>query len=143
MIGKSILFGKIKKNASKFIYIFNQFRYNGPTYNNSGCVPIKPVEATWTSKGILCKREQLPLVIAYGFTIHKAQGMTLQSRVIDIGEREMQLGLTYVGFSRVREWNNLALEKSYDYNRFLSINSSHLMVLRKMEETRLDSLSRN
>lgn len=99
--------------------------------------------STWVSKGFRCKRENLPLVPAYGFTFHKSQGTTLTSVVVDIGEKEAQLGLTYVAFSRVREWETLALVKSYDFSRFRNIGSSHLMTLRKREEARLANLNNN
>lgn len=61
------------------------------------------------------------MVVSYAFSIHKAQGVTLESAVVDSGEKEFQLGLTYVALSRVRTLEGLALENCYDFARFNSI----------------------
>ena len=58
-----------------------------PTY-----VPISPI-----TRG---SHRQLPLRIAWGLTIHKAQGMTLQNVIIDIGNNDRQ-GLTFTAISGV------------------------------------------
>ena len=121
--------------------MFFSYRYTGPTYQDSGSVPIAPIVSSWRSNGVWCAREQLPLVISYAFTTHKAQGVTLDSAVVDPGEKEFQLGLTYVALSRVRSIESLALENSYDFARFSSIGGTNMMRLRKLEEARLRSLS--
>ena len=45
-------------------------------------------------------RRQIPLCMAWGLTIHKAHGMTLQNVTIDIGNIDRQ-GLTFTAISRV------------------------------------------
>lgn len=81
-------------------------KFNGPTINNS--VPIGPTEAKWISNGQDCKRVQFPLLVAFAITIHKAQGLTLDTVVLDIGDKERNLGLAYVAFSRVKTIQGLA-----------------------------------
>ena len=66
--------------------------------------------------------------------------MTLDSAVIDIGDREFSLGLSYVAFSRVRNLANLALVKSYDFPRFTSIGQSRDLAFRLAEEARLQTI---
>ena len=77
--------------------------YSGPTYPD-GTVPIIPIRRSWSMFGVPCSRLQLPLKLAWAVTIHKAQGLTLDKVVIDIGKREFSSGLTFVACSRVRSY---------------------------------------
>lgn len=53
-------------------------------------------------------REQYPLRLAYAATVHKMQGMTLDSAIIDLS-RAFAPGQAYVGLSRVRTIETLYL----------------------------------
>lgn len=114
-------------------------RYRGPTVN--GSVPIAPTESSWVSNGHNCKRTQFPLLLAFAVTIHKAQGITLDKVVVNLGEKETSLGLAYVALSRVRTLEGLAFDKGYNYTRFSSIASSRNLSLRKIEEERLMTIA--
>ena len=65
---------------------------------------------------------QLPLVLGWAIAIHKSQGLTL--KVVDVGDRERQSGLTYVGCSRVRSASNLAFAMSFPFERMRRLNDS-------------------
>jgi hypothetical protein len=52
----------------------------------------------------------MPLKLSYAVTIHKCQGMTLESAVLDLKGGCFSAGSTYVGLSRVKEFKNLYLE---------------------------------
>lgn len=78
---------------------------NGPAY------PVKVPPASWSSDsekdddGIT--REQIPLRLAYALTIHKAQGASLDSALIDVGPSTFEYGQAYVALSRVRSLESL------------------------------------
>ena len=59
---------------------------------------------TWRSEvipevGIM----QLPLILSWAITIHRAQGLTLESAELDIGDNIFEKGQTYVSLSRVKD----------------------------------------
>jgi ATP-dependent DNA helicase PIF1 len=55
------------------------------------------------------KRTQIPLILAWGLTIHSSQGATLDVVRVDVGARTFAGGQAYVALSRVRTLDGLYL----------------------------------
>lgn len=58
---------------------------------------------------VVVSREQYPLRLAYGITIHKSQGMTLDKLIVDCN-RIFECGQAYVALSRIKSIDGLYLK---------------------------------
>jgi ATP-dependent DNA helicase PIF1 len=75
--------------------------------------PIPIPSVSWVTEELDgVKRVQIPLIHAWSVTIHKVQGATLDSALIDIGTSTFEDGQAYVALSRVKSLDSLYL---YDY----------------------------
>ena len=113
--------------------------YTGPMLQD-GTVPIAPIRRTWLAAGAQCSRLQLPLKLVWAVTIHKAQGLTLDKVVIDIGKKEFSSGLTFVACSRVRKLADLLFDPPFPYQRVANLSNSERLQERLNEDSRLKQL---
>lgn len=116
--------------------------YSGPTFFNN-TVPIPPLQRTWYTAGSQCSRLQVPLKLAWGVTIHKAQGLTLDKVVVNIGKKEFSSGLTFVACSRVRRITDLLFNPPFPFQRLAGLANSQRLQDRRQEDCRLRELERN
>lgn len=113
--------------------------YEGPSLN--GSLPILPHTVSYRKNNVSCIRKQFPLQVAYGITVHKAQGITVDRAVVDIGSSEFALGLTYVAISRVRSIEGLLIEPGFSQDRLIKlINNNVGWTSKRRELARLRSL---
>uniref|UniRef100_A0A6C0HGE0 AAA+ ATPase domain-containing protein n=1 Tax=viral metagenome TaxID=1070528 RepID=A0A6C0HGE0_9ZZZZ len=68
---------------------------------------------------------QIPLIYAWGITIHKAQGASLDSAEIDAGSNIFECGQTYVALSRIKSLEGLYLT---------AFNPSKIKVNKKVQD---------
>lgn len=74
---------------------------------------------------------QLPLILAWGITIHKAQGLTLDKAIVDVGKDLFEAGQMYVALSRLKNLEGLYLEDFKLEN--LKINTNVLNFYKELE----------
>ena len=90
---------------------------------------------------------QFPLVLCYGMTVHKSQGLTLASGCVFNMEHEptwspfkQMCGLAFVGYSRVTDFAKMAFKYVPDYWSFQSMADTDMFRWRAALEQRLDEL---
>ena len=77
-------------------------------------------------------RQQIPFILAYALTIHKAQGLSLDCAICDLSASVFESGQAYVALSRVRTLDGLYLSK---FNpKVLKANAAALEYYRKLDE---------
>ena len=91
--------------------------YKGPPWDSSipKFVPLPPI-----TRG---SHRKVPLCMAWGLTIHKAQGMTLQNATIDIGNIDKQ-GLTFTTISRVKSLLGLHISPTFSFSRYSQMQNN-------------------
>jgi len=72
---------------------------------------IEKVRSKFTlMKSFFVYRKQLPLVLAFAVTIHKYQGLFLDSAIVDLSAEVFSPGMAYVALSRVfTRWSFILL----------------------------------
>ena len=116
--------------------------YTGPKFFDSAdfrhnWIPINQI--TLFCKIVNGSRTQFPLRLAYALTIHKSQGQTLDKVIIDLGKKEMSLGITFVALSRVRKFTDFLI-KPFCLDRLIKIKNSIMLKPRQDEEKRIENL---
>ena len=75
-------------------------------------VAIEPLSVRFYGRqGTVLQRTQIPLILCWAATLHKVQGLSLDSAVLDLGEKVFEAGMSYVALSWVRTLNGIALVK--------------------------------
>ena len=112
--------------------------YKGPSFSESeeNIVPIVPIRRQFNYRKKSCTREMIPLH-GYALTIHKAQGASYPFKVIvNSGEKDFALGLSYVALSRCTKISNLALRPFPNWVRFRDIHKKPAFKARKADDER-------
>jgi ATP-dependent DNA helicase PIF1 len=131
----NILTGKRISNGSQGIIIKFEY-YNSsdiniksslyPLVNFIGIGNILMIPYIWKSEKIKdIGIQQIPLILAWAITIHKAQGSTVSHAEIDVGQDVFEYGQTYVALSRV---------KSLDGLRLRSFNVANIKINKRVKQ---------
>lgn len=94
-----------------------QFTWRSTEY---AVVPLYRAHRDFYHKGVARWREQFAIRLAYGITVHKAQGMTMPRAVLDLSIGNKDLAVFYVAVSRVRRLEDIMFEQAFDYDRLVA-----------------------
>ena len=116
--------------------------YTGPPFllSQPKCIPVPPTTFQWHNGTTQQSRQQLPLRLCYAMTIHKAQGQTLTKAVIDLGNKEMAAGCTFVAISRLKSLSD-GIFQPMSFQRLLSIGRLKSLQARLEEENQLETIA--
>jgi hypothetical protein len=113
----------------------------GPADDGWPGVPICPETHRWeTAQGETRSRTQLPLRLAWAVTIHKSQGLTLDTVVIDLEDSDFSLGLSYVAISRVKTLGGLLFHADFGPARLQRPRQTPTMAQLLVDNTRREGL---
>ena len=82
----------------------------------------------------------LPIILAYALSIHKLQGNTSETLIMNAGENEFAAGLLRVGCTRTKTTKGLSFLPFPNYEHFLQASKSSMFIRRKEEEERLKQI---
>ena len=102
--------GTVKKLAPSSIYVL---------FDNGQSIHLEPEEFEYSTEGkpkII--RNQYPLRLAYGITIHKSQGMTFDKLVVNFS-KIFDYGQAYVALSRATNLNGLII-KGFNHHKIIA-----------------------
>ena len=130
-------------NGSKGIITdFDEKGFPIVTFLNGKVRVINPYTWDIEENGMLVKAVGIPLILGYGCTIHRSQGMTIELAIIDIGNNIFigngGYGQVYVALSRVRSLAGLCI-LNFDPNRI----RCHPKVIRYYEDLEKEIIERN
>jgi len=102
---------------------------DGKVFARSGINEIEILPHVWKTSRYIVRDDkiveekddeyrQLPLIYGWAITIHRAQGMTLDSVFVDLSEGAFDSGQAYVAISRVKSIKGLNLREQLDSDCF-------------------------
>jgi ATP-dependent DNA helicase PIF1 len=101
-------------------------KFNNDNNNNINSFEILMNYHVWPSENIPgIGISQIPLILAWALTIHKAQGSSMDYAEIDVGNSIFESGQTYVALSRLKGLEGLYLS---------SFNPTRIRVSKKVKE---------
>ncbi len=74
-------------------------------------IAIERVQTEYQHKGRSINRYQFCLIQAWAITIHKSQGLSLDTAVVNIGKAIFEPSMTYVALSRIRTLEGVFIEE--------------------------------
>ena len=68
-------------------------------------------------------------MMAWGITIHKSQGLTLEKVVVELGENYFSAGLSFVAISQVKTLQGLAFRSHFNHARLKKPKETNSMLM--------------
>ena len=122
--------------------------YEGPGYNGvKHHILVTPDEFQAMRMGQMITRSQLPMCLAWGITIHKAQGMTIGPGEaipryrVSLRKTEHSAGMTFVALSRAKTMQCFVFYPVPDFTRMQAIANATQLPNRLLELERIERLS--
>ncbi len=100
---------------------------------------FKQAFAYYENETYIGTRFQIPFILAYAITIHKAQGMTLDEAVIDCASA-FEPGQVYVALSRVKKLENLYILDFNEHKVYADIKAQ-LFYRKLLENNNTDNIT--
>ena len=94
----------------------DSFSYPVVLFSNGVTLILKPHDFAIEEGSNTVIKQQVPLMLSWAITIHKAQGMTLDYIRTDIGSNIFEYGQAYVVLSRIKDIKGLSLI-NIDYSK--------------------------
>ena len=79
-------------------------------------------------------------MLAWGITIHKSQGLTLEKAVVELDEKDFSAGLTFVAISHVKTLKGLAFHTCFDHAQLKKPKETDTMLMLKKDTECCDLL---
>jgi hypothetical protein len=79
-------------------------------------------------------------MLAWGITIHKSQGLTLEKVVVELGDKDFSAGLSFVAISRVKTLRGLAFRTRFNHTRLKKPKETDSMLMLKKDTECCDQL---
>jgi ATP-dependent exoDNAse (exonuclease V) alpha subunit len=72
-------------------------------------------------------------MMAWGITIHKSQGLTLEKVVVELGDKDFSAGLSFVAISQVKTLKGLAFRTCFDHTQLKKPKETETMLMLKKD----------
>jgi ATP-dependent exoDNAse (exonuclease V) alpha subunit len=79
-------------------------------------------------------------MMAWGITIHESQGLTLEKVVVELGNKDFSVGLSFVAIFRVKTLKGLAFRTRFDHARLKKPKETESMLMLKKDTERRNQL---
>ena len=86
-------------------------------------IPVFFILCEWKGTKKSCSQCQFPVTLAFAFTIHKSQRLTLNQVVLDIKNKNKTAGLTYVKISQIKKLSGLMFKHGFNKEWFQPFTS--------------------
>ena len=79
-------------------------------------------------------------MLAWGITIHKSQGLTLEKVVVELGDKDFSAGLCFVAIYRVKTLKGLAFHTHFEHARLKKPKETDSMLMLRRDTERHSQL---